>query len=81
VRLFDPLKKFKKVVRQDSVFQEIKGVIGKLDNQIEENEETVEEINERKKELEQTAQTLSERTSKYKNMKGKMQDIIGEEDK
>jgi uncharacterized coiled-coil DUF342 family protein len=72
----DPISKLGKKLEKDTVNTELQKVADKLDEQIEENKESLSEVNELRAKLDLMASTLEKRTDNYKNMKTKLQELL-----
>jgi peptidoglycan hydrolase CwlO-like protein len=74
--LFDPLSKFKRIIRKDKVFKEIDKAVTKITKQIVKNNDAIDEIEERQSELKLTKTEIARRNSKYKDMRDKLKELM-----
>jgi uncharacterized coiled-coil DUF342 family protein len=72
----DPISKLGKKLEKNTVNTELQKVADKLDEQIEENKESLSEVYELRAKLDFIASTLEIRTDNYKNMKTKLQELL-----
>lgn len=72
----DPISKLGKKLEKNTVNTELQKVADKLDEQIEENKESLSEVYELRAKLDLMASTLEKRTDNYKNMKTKLQELL-----